>query len=66
MLILINTNILPKVPNVKYVEVLQISNGNEFCKYVVIFGVDKSLLVHIDNKKRDILILGKDPTDGLK
>ena len=32
----------------------------------VIFGVDKISSVHIDNKGKDILILGKGPTQGLK
>ena len=35
------------------------------CKNVIIFGVDMSSPVHIDNKKKDILILGKVPTQGL-
>ena len=30
-------------------------------KNVIIFGVDMKLSVHIDNKGKDILILGKDP-----
>ena len=35
-------------------------------KNVIIFGVDMRSSVHIDNKKKkDILILGKDPTQGL-
>ena len=34
-------------------------------KNVVIFGVDISSSVHIDNKNKDILILGKGPTQGL-
>ena len=34
-------------------------------KNATIFGVDMSLSVHIDNKKKDILILGKGPTQGL-
>ena len=29
------------------------------------FGVDMSSSVHIDSKKKDILILGKDPTQGI-
>ena len=29
------------------------------------FGVDMSSSVHVDNKKKDILILGKGPTQGL-
>ena len=40
-------------------------NG-EFGQNVIIFGVDMSSSVHVDNKKKDILILGKHPTQGLK
>ena len=31
----------------------------------IIFGVDMSLSVHIDNKNRDLSIIGKGPTQGL-
>ena len=34
-------------------------------KNVIIFGVDMSSSVHIDNTGKDILILGKGPTQGL-
>ena len=34
-------------------------------KCVFIFGVDMSSSVNIDNKKKDILILGIGPTQGL-
>ena len=34
-------------------------------KSVVIFGVDMSASVHIDNKLKDILILGKGPIQEL-
>ena len=34
-------------------------------KSIIIFGVDMSSSVHIDNKKKDILILGTGPTQGL-
>ena len=34
-------------------------------KNVIIFGVDMSSSVHIDNKKKDVIILGKVPTQGL-
>ena len=34
-------------------------------KTVIIFGVDMSSFVHIDIKGKDILILGKGPTQGL-
>ena len=33
---------------------------------IIIFGVDMSSSVHIDNKKKKILILGKGPTQGLE
>ena len=38
----------------------------EFGRNVIIFGVDMISSRHIDNKKKDILILGKDPTQGLE
>ena len=37
-----------------------------FGQNVIIFGVDMSSSAHIDNKKNDILILGKGPTQGLE
>ena len=33
-----------------------------FGKNVIVFGADISSSVHIDNKKRDISIFGKGPT----
>ena len=30
------------------------------------FGADMSSSAHIDNKKKDILVLGKGPTQGLE
>ena len=39
--------------------------SGKFGRNVIIFGVDMSLSVHIDNKGKDILILGKGPTQGL-
>ena len=33
---------------------------------VLIFGVDMSFSAHIDNKKKDILVLGKGSTQGLE
>ena len=36
--------------------------GNGFGRNVIIFGVDISSSVHVDNKGKDILILRKDPT----
>ena len=32
----------------------------------MIFGVDMSSSPHIDNRKKDILILGKGPTQGIE
>ena len=41
------------------------SIGNGFGRNAIIFGVDMSFSVHVDNKKKDILMLSKDPTQGL-
>ena len=38
--------------------------GGGFGQNVLIFGVDMSSSAHIDNKKKDILVLGKGPTQG--
>ena len=40
--------------------------GGGFGQNVLIFGVDMSSSTHIDNKKKDILVLGKGPTQGLE
>ena len=40
--------------------------GGGFGQNVIIVGVDMSSSSHVDNKKKDILILGKGPTQGLK
>ena len=37
-----------------------------FGQNVFIFGVDKSSSSHTDNKKKDILVLGKGTTQGLE
>ena len=42
------------------------SIANETGKNVIIFGVDMSLSSKIDKRKKDILILGKRPTQGLE
>ena len=34
-------------------------------RYVTIFGADMSSSVHVDNKNKDILIVGERPTQGL-
>ena len=39
--------------------------GNGFGRNCIVFIVDMSSSVHIDNKKRDIFILGEGPTQGL-
>ena len=41
-----------------------LSDGSAFGKKVIIFGADMCSSVHIDNKKKDILILVKSPRDG--
>ena len=40
--------------------------GGGFGQNKLIFGVDMSSSAHIDNKKNDILVLGKRPTQGLE
>ena len=40
--------------------------GGGFGQNILIFGVDMSSSTHIDNKKKDILLLGKGPAQGLK
>ena len=40
--------------------------GGGFGQNVLFFGVDMSFSTHIDNKKKDILILEKEPTQGLE
>ena len=42
------------------------SIGDEIRRNVITFGVDVSSPSHIDNKKKDILILDKGPTQGLE
>ena len=40
--------------------------GGGFGQNVIIFGVDMSSSIQIDNKRKDILILGVGPTQGLE
>ena len=40
--------------------------GGRFGQNVLIFGVDMSSSAHINNNKKDILVLGKGPTQGLE
>ena len=42
------------------------SIGDEIGRNVIIFGVYMSSSSHIDNKKKEILILGKGPAQGLE
>ena len=42
-----------------------LSNGSGVDKNVIIFAADMSSLVRIDNKKKDIFILCKSPTDTM-
>ena len=45
--------------------VFSLSRGDGFGENVIIFRVDNSSSPHADNRRKDILILGKIPTDGL-
>ena len=40
--------------------------GGGFGQNILIFGADMSSSPHIDNKGKDILVLGKGPTQGLE
>ena len=40
--------------------------GGRFGPNLLIFGVDMSSSAHINNNKKDILVLGKGPTQGLE
>ena len=40
--------------------------GGGFGQNVLIFGLDTSSSIHIDNKKKDILVLERGPTHGLE
>ena len=42
------------------------SPGVGLGRNVIIFGVDMSSSTKIDNRKKDILVLGKGPTQGLE
>ena len=39
--------------------------SGRFGRNIVIFGVDMNSSVHVNNKEKDILILGKGPSKGL-
>ena len=39
--------------------------GGNWAKNIIIFGVDNSSSVHVNNKKKKMLVLGKGPTQGL-
>ena len=65
MLILIRKNILDtELASIEVVFIYYLMVVLD-CSFVVIFGVDMSSPVHVDNKGKDILILGKCPTQGL-
>ena len=41
-------------------------SGNGYGQTVLIFGADMSFSAHIDNKVKDVLVLGLGPTQGLE
>ena len=50
---------------IEFVISFLLSDGCGLGKNVIIFDADMSSLMHIDNKKKGILILDKGPTNGL-
>ena len=64
MLILINIDILDMEPNLIDMDFFSHSSGRTG-KNVIIFGEDMTSSTKTDNRKKDISILGKSPTQGL-
>ena len=60
---MINTNILDIVLDLIEKELFPVGNG--FGRNCIVFIVDMSSSVHIDNSKKYILILGEGPTQEL-
>ena len=60
---MINTNILDIVLDLIEKELFPV--GNRFGRNCIVFIVDMSSSVHIDNSKKYILILGEGPTQEL-
>ena len=58
-------SILDMVLDLMHVEVFHHQMVVSLTKNMIIFGADMSSSEHIDNKKKDILILGHGSTDGL-
>ena len=52
------------VMDLKLDSTISLSNGTGFGKNIT-FDADMSLLVHIGNNKKDVLILGKGPKNSL-
>ena len=46
-------------------ESFSLSDGSRIVKDVIVFGVDMSISVHVNNRKKDILITVKGPTHSL-
>ena len=66
MLILIRKNILDtELGSIEVVCIYYLMVVVLDCSFVVIFGIDMSSSVHVDNKGKEILILGKCPAQGL-
>ena len=59
MLVLINTNILALVLDLK---VFRYQTVVDLVR--IVFGTGVNSFVHINNKKKDIFVLGKIPTNG--
>ena len=59
MLVLINTNVLALVLDLKVFRYQTVVNLVR-----IVFGTGVNTFVHINNKKKDIFVLGKIPTNG--
>ena len=65
MLNLTSVNMLAVVLDLTHVDCFFFSDGSGFGKNIMILGADMRSLVHIDNKKKDLLIFGKNAAESL-
>ena len=69
ILILIRILMLGMILDLIHMNFFLLSHGSGFCENVIMFGVDNSTSVHVDNRKKSILVLCKslkDKLDGSK
>lgn len=63
MMTKINEGIAIMVLNLMHSHFLSWQMAMDLEKYLIIFGVHNIALIHVDNRKRNVLIHGKSPTE---